>query len=120
MNKPHILLWTVGTSFGGARCREVSAKPMLIQHNECMQADMQRHLAAFLAGVDPSRVVFDLTPGSRLISMTVENIARKQYGEGWLLYLRHTTPNGRVRPGAELPMLWRAGEEGPWPTSFLA
>jgi hypothetical protein len=95
--------------------RATGAPPKSISHNEAMPGDIHRHLLECLVGVDPAGVVFDLTPGSRLISMTLEKIARRHYPDAWLLYVQHTTPNGRIRPGAEMPMLWRAGEDGPWP-----
>ncbi len=81
------------------------------------EGDMERdgramlgHIQPFLAGVAQDRVVFDLTPGTKLMLLTLERLARRHFPGSWLLYLKHRTPDGRPEPGTEFPLLWRAGE----------
>lgn len=62
----------------------------------------------FTAGIAPQQVVFDLTPGTKLMSLTLA--LRVAGRENWLYYLRHDRRGNLVVPGSESPQLWRFGE----------
>jgi hypothetical protein len=70
-------------------------------------------VACFTRGADPADVVFDLTPGTKLMTLQLEKQARAHYRPSWMYYLEHQTPNNRPVPGTENPRCWRAGQDGP-------
>jgi hypothetical protein len=75
-----------------------------------MAREVCGHIQEFLAGVPQEQAVLDLTPGNKLMTLTLERLARNEFPGSWLLYLLHQTPNGRPEPGKEFPLLWRAAE----------
>jgi hypothetical protein len=79
-------------------------------YGDDMEQTMLHHIRPFLDRVPLEQVVFDLTPGTKLMTLTLEHLGRREFPSSWLLYLKHRTPNGRPEPGAEFPLLWRAGE----------
>lgn len=64
-------------------------------------------VSCFAAGTSRERVVFDLTPGTKLMSLTLAYQVAQE--SSWLHYLRHDRRGTAVCPGTERPMLWQAG-----------
>lgn len=69
-----------------------------------LQDAFRPYLDAFLAGVDPSDIVFDITPGKR--NMTLALAAAAPVGS-CLLYVDHDfRPDRRPEPGSERLLRW--------------
>jgi hypothetical protein len=61
----------------------------------------------FAAAIAPHQLVFDLVPGTKLMTLELEKLARTVYPGSWLLYVRHqTTSQHRQKPGTERLRLW--------------
>ncbi len=74
-------------------------------HQEGMLVDVRRSLEQF-DGVDASQIVFDLTPGTKLMTYA---LARAAPEGSWLVYLEHAFREGRPQPGTERLIRWLAG-----------
>ncbi|HID74863.1 MAG TPA: hypothetical protein EYP56_02585 [Planctomycetaceae bacterium] len=93
------------TGLAGSRC---SVRVRQFDQEANLRAQFDEAVSKFTEGVPPENVVFDLTPGNKLMSLTLEHqVARRG---NWLHYLRHEIERRTVCPGSERPILWRAGE----------
>jgi hypothetical protein len=69
------------------------------------------HLRAFAAGVDPGKVVVDLTPGFKPLTLALGEVAPQGC---WFIYCRHRqVVDTRVDPGTERHERWRCRAAGP-------
>ncbi len=83
-------------------------QPFQLAARETLLAEFQKHVRNFLpVGIDPSDIVFDVTPGKKTMSVTLSDIAPPG---SWMLYLEHTALYGQAVPGSERFDRWRAGE----------
>jgi hypothetical protein len=80
-------------------------EPAPFDDGDALPAELSAATAAFVGAA--ADVVFDLTPGSKLMSLALAlRVARP--GD-WLLYLRHRRVGRYVRPFSERLQVWRAG-----------
>jgi len=83
--------------------RSVSNRPTAVE-------EIERALAQFVDGVDPSQVLIDLTPGKRLMSLALQGAAPA--GSRLLCWWHDTAEQfRRVIPGTEFPLIWRMSED---------
>lgn len=75
-----------------------------IRREEGMLDDVKHALRQF-DGVCPSQTVFDLTPGTKLMTYA---LARSAPAGSWLVYLEHQYRNGRPQPNTERLIRWQA------------
>jgi hypothetical protein len=92
--------------------KRIEAKPEPFQDDDRMPEGMWRRIAAFAEGVEDDHLVFDLTPGTKLMTLCLEQLARRFRSNAWMIYLRHTLKQGRPAPFSEYLERWRAGSEG--------
>lgn len=83
------------------------AKEMPFEANGDLSRQFGEAVSCFTAGTTPEHVAFDLTPGTKLMSLTLAYQVAQQ--GSWLHYLRHERRGTAVCPGTERPMLWQAG-----------
>jgi hypothetical protein len=75
--------------------------------DEHIEQEMNRQLAPFLHGANPSEVVIDLTPGTKQMTVT---LARLAIPGNWLVYLSHRfAVDRRAEPGSERFVRWAVG-----------
>lgn len=89
---------------------DIKAALVPFRNNERMAVTMWRRVQGFCRGLDPDQLVFDTTPGSKLMTLALEQLARRFYPGSWLLYLWHTITANRVDPFTERPARWRASD----------
>jgi hypothetical protein len=88
--------------------KEAKCQPFTHGPREQLLPHFRNLVWSFLpAGVHPEQVVFDVTPGKKVMSVTLADIAPRG---SWLVYLEHTALYDRARPGTEDFDRWRAGE----------
>lgn len=68
---------------------------------------MERHIREFVAGLASNQVVFDLTPGTKLMTYALSRLAPPA---SWLVYLEHGWHEGRPDPDTEEFLAWQVGE----------
>lgn len=73
---------------------------------------MWQHLDPFIAGVPDNQLVLDITPGSKQMTLALEQLAGHFRPDAWLIYVRHQMERGRVVPFSESLMRRRAGSDG--------
>ncbi len=87
--------------------RRITCRPAEIRFGKAMDSDIRIHLDSFLATVPPERVVFDLTPGFRLVLIS---LLRSAPAGSLLLNWFNENVDGRGKPGTEYPQFWRVEE----------
>jgi hypothetical protein len=70
-----------------------------------MRETFRAAIEDFVSRSPLDQVVFDLTPGTKLMTLT---LARTAPSGSWLLYIRNDSLTGRPEPGSERLMMWRA------------
>jgi hypothetical protein len=91
---------------GTARCPLV---PVECADDDALPTRLRQAVSQAADGSDPQEVVLDLTPGTKLMSLSLAlDVAREG---NWLLYLRQDYDLDRRvnRPFGERPLLWPAG-----------
>jgi hypothetical protein len=93
----------------------VEAVPGLFADDDGMLPTMRGLVGAFAAGVADGDLVFDLTPGTKLMTLTLERVARQDRPRSWLVYVRHDFDKARRKnvPGTERLERWPAGTAPP-------
>jgi hypothetical protein len=61
-----------------------------------MVETMWQRVPSFAERVSDDRLVFDATPGSRLMTPALEQLARRFRPAAWLFYVRHRMEQQRV------------------------
>jgi hypothetical protein len=78
-------------------------------NDESMATEMGQQIAAFADGVLDDRLVFDTTPGTKLMTLALEQLARRFHPHSCLVYVRHEMKQQRVNPFTEHLHRWEAG-----------
>ena len=74
--------------------------------SEHIEQAMRSWVGGFVAGVEPSQVAVDVTPGTKQMSIA---LARLAVPGSWIVYVRHRLAgDGRPEPGSEQLLRWRA------------
>lgn len=93
----------------------VETLPVPFWDDATMPKRMWRHIEPFVRGVADDALVFDTTPGTKLMTLSMELLARHFRPAAWLLYVRHQMQQGRVVPFSEQLNRWQAKESaGPF------
>jgi hypothetical protein len=79
--------------------------------NDRMAGDMHRQVSRFAPPGTEGNLVFDLTPGTKLMTLTLERLARQHWRRGWLIYLRHQMDHRRQVPFTEKLERWQASPD---------
>ncbi len=90
----------------------IKAECQAFANDESMAQEMLQHLAAFARDVSDERLVFDATPGSKLMTLALEQLAGRFRPNASLIYVRHEMEQQRVRPFSERLHRWQAGGVG--------
>lgn len=77
----------------------------LVKNDDHIGTTVAALVRPFVSGVDPSRVVLDLTPGHKLMTLSLA-LDAAQAGNTFA-YLRHKLRHPKVEPGTERFRLWR-------------
>jgi hypothetical protein len=80
--------------------------------DETMPAKIRQHVENFVQGVAHFNLAFDVTPGTKLMTLVLENLARRFFPDSWIVYVRHELKQKRVVPFSEQVNRWRAGDGG--------
>jgi hypothetical protein len=83
-------------------------RPSPFTDGDDMETQMATAIRAFTADAHPEEVIFDLTPGHKLMSLALA-YSVAQPGN-WLLYLRHRREGNAVVPFSERLLAWPAGQ----------
>jgi hypothetical protein len=89
--------------------RHICCEVKPFSDREALAPQFERYLRAFLADArSPDNVAFDMTPGKRLMSRTLGDLAP---AGSWQILLEHNfRPDRRADPGTEKPIRRRTGE----------
>ncbi|HYT91576.1 MAG TPA: hypothetical protein VEL76_22880 [Gemmataceae bacterium] len=86
-------------------------------NNDCMAGEMWHHIAAFARDVSDEHLAFDATPGSKLMTLALEQLARRFRPGASLVYVRSRMEHQRVIPFTEYLHRWQgSGTNGPFAT----
>lgn len=69
-------------------------------------ASLERRIGTFIAGLAPEKIVFDLTPGTKLMTYALSRLAPPG---SWLVYIQHVWRDGRPVPDTERFHAWQVG-----------
>jgi hypothetical protein len=87
----------------GPDCEVISGE---IRRDDRMSEDMKNNVALFMDAIDSSKVLFDLTPGTK--DMSLELAMSIAPPGSYLFYLRHDfDPEGKPLPGKKPPLMHR-------------
>jgi hypothetical protein len=89
---------------------DIVSIPIPFVDNDAMQKQFETKLGGILGSVARDQLVIDITPGTKLMTLTLERAAPP---ESWLVYVRNDTLSAkdrRPKPGTERMVRWRAGE----------
>ncbi|MCS6852809.1 MAG: hypothetical protein NZ700_16750 [Gemmataceae bacterium] len=85
------------------------------RHGPDMAPTMWAPIETFCRNVTPDALVFDATPGTKLMTLCIERLARQFFPSSWLIYLHHFIRQNRVEPFSERLVCWRADDpRGPF------
>ena len=93
--------------------RGVNVTPFEFSNTADMHSSFEQAITAFARGVAPERLVFDLTPGSKLMTLTLAAVA--PVGSYLYCLWHRTEKENRTNlpiPGEEIPILWQ--KRGPF------
>lgn len=82
---------------------QISCRAWRIRKDEGMLSDVTEGLRSF--DIPASQMVFDLTPGTKLMTYALARVAP---AGSWLVYLEHDYKHGRPQPGSERLLRWQA------------
>jgi hypothetical protein len=78
--------------------------PLLIGKREIERQTVAEHLRSFCRDVPAEKVVYDLTPGFKPLSLALAELAPPG---SWLIYCRHRQKQNRPEPGTERYDRWQ-------------
>jgi hypothetical protein len=98
----------LAAELNGAKDLKIKAECKAFPENERMAEVMWQHITSFAGGTPDGRLVFDVTPGSKLMTLALEYLARTFRPESSLLYVSKKMDGNRLVPLSERLSRWQA------------
>jgi hypothetical protein len=87
--------------------KRIDCTPEVFENSAAIIERIKPLIQKFVAGISPQKIVFDLTPGTKMMTYA---LSRLSPAASWLVYLQHGWREGRPAPDTEKFHAWQVAD----------